>query len=282
MPAKRNNADHQSVAMALAAEEGRIADGLALLNDGTERAGCSWDTDLTVPKLNLAAVAHDPVAGRAAFEQFVSGPALADNWYTLGEVLQAVASSLDLGIPAEEIRTRMIDTFLTGHPARAELVENAEGLLALAEGDFSRAAERLRATLSMARECLPRFIEGSLHLSLATALLALGDRSGALAATHASIETLAKWPGWRRDRAEAMLARLEGTAVRPIGDLTARESEVAALIAEGLTNGQLAERLFISPKTAAVHVSNILAKLSLSSRTEIAAWSIRRDLPAAV
>ena len=69
--------------------------------------------------------------------------------------------------------------------------------------------------------------------------------------------------------------------MRPVGDLTARESEVAALIAEGLTNGQLAERLFISPKTAAVHVSNILAKLGLSSRTEIAAWSIRRELPVA-
>ena len=61
-------------------------------------------------------------------------------------------------------------------------------------------------------------------------------------------------------------------------DLTARETEVASLIAEGLTNAQLADRLFISPKTAAVHVSNILGKLVLSSRTEIAAWSIRREL----
>jgi DNA-binding CsgD family transcriptional regulator len=44
---------------------------------------------------------------------------------------------------------------------------------------------------------------------------------------------------------------------------------VAALVANGLTNGQLADRLFISPKTAAVHVSNILAKLGLSTRAEI-------------
>ena len=78
-----------------------------------------------------------------------------------------------------------------------------------------------------------------------------------------------------------MVGRLEGSTVRAVGDLTARESEVAALIADGLTNSQLAERLFISPKTAAVHVSNILAKLGLSSRTEIAAWAIRRELPAA-
>jgi DNA-binding NarL/FixJ family response regulator len=50
------------------------------------------------------------------------------------------------------------------------------------------------------------------------------------------------------------------------------------LIAEGLTNGQLAERLYISPKTAAVHVSNILMKLGLSSRVEIAAWAVRHEL----
>ncbi|MBA3398600.1 MAG: response regulator transcription factor [Acidimicrobiia bacterium] len=47
------------------------------------------------------------------------------------------------------------------------------------------------------------------------------------------------------------------------------------LLSEGLTNGQLAERLYISPKTAAVHVSNILAKLDLSGRAEIAAWAVR-------
>ena len=57
-----------------------------------------------------------------------------------------------------------------------------------------------------------------------------------------------------------------GGSARADGELTAREREVAALLADGLTNGQLAERLFISPKTAAVHVSNILAKLGLSSR----------------
>ena len=72
--------------------------------------------------------------------------------------------------------------------------------------------------------------------------------------------------------------RLEGASTRPDGELTGREREVAALLADGLTNGQLAERLFISPKTAAVHVSNILAKLGLSSRAEIAAWAVRHGV----
>ena len=54
--------------------------------------------------------------------------------------------------------------------------------------------------------------------------------------------------------------------------------EVVALLAEGLTNGEIATRLFISPKTASVHVSNILAKLSMTSRAEIAAYAVRAGL----
>ena len=53
---------------------------------------------------------------------------------------------------------------------------------------------------------------------------------------------------------------------------------MAALLAEGLSNAGLAERLYISPRTAAVHVSNILAKLGMASRTEVAAWAAREGL----
>jgi DNA-binding CsgD family transcriptional regulator len=51
--------------------------------------------------------------------------------------------------------------------------------------------------------------------------------------------------------------------------LTPREREVALLVASGLTNAELARRLYISPKTAAVHVSNILRKLDVASRTAV-------------
>ena len=282
-PAKKNSADYRSAAIALAAEEGRVADGFAVMEVDGGRLACTWEhSDLTIAQLSLAAVARDPQLGRIAFDQFVSGISPSDNWFAQSIIVQAVAAAIDLGIPTSEIRDRLLGEFLADHSARDELRDAAEGLLLLAENDPEAAIPALRATIADARERLPRFVEGSLHLSLATALLARGDRTGALDATRTSIDTLATWPGWRRDRADAMLARLEGTHFRPIGDLTARESEVASLIAEGLTNGQLAERLFISPKTAAVHVSNILAKLNLSSRTEIAAWSIRRELPSAI
>ena len=66
------------------------------------------------------------------------------------------------------------------------------------------------------------------------------------------------------------------TAARenPAG-LTAREMEVLELVAEGLRNSQIAERLVISEKTAGHHVSAILRKLGVSSRTEASATAAR-------
>ena len=126
--------------------------------------------------------------------------------------------------------------------------------------------------------CLAKPVIGTLRTALAEALLGAGDRAGALVAIRRVLDDdLGRWPGVRKDRAEALARRLQGASTRVDGELTAREREVAALLADGLTNGQLAERLFISPKTAAVHVSNILAKLGLSTRAEIAAWAVRHD-----
>ncbi len=62
---------------------------------------------------------------------------------------------------------------------------------------------------------------------------------------------------------------------RPFG-LTARESEVLALVAAGLSNQEIADRLFISPKTASVHISNIYDKLGVTSR--VAAAGLAHDL----
>lgn len=148
----------------------------------------------------------------------------------------------------------------------------------MAEGDHAAAAVAIAEVLEQPDPMLYVPSIGSLRTVQASAMLAAGDRAGALTVGRQAVADLKGWPGWRRDRAEALVRRLEGSGARADGELTAREREVAALIAEGLTNSVLAERLFISPKTAAVHVSNILMKLGLSSRAEVAAWAVRHGV----
>ena len=79
--------------------------------------------------------------------------------------------------------------------------------------------------------------------------------------------------------ASPLLAELGSRAApEPSAVLTPRESEVLALVSAGRSNGEIAAQLFISTKTASVHVSNILAKLGAAGRTEAAAIARRRGL----
>lgn len=84
----------------------------------------------------------------------------------------------------------------------------------------------------------------------------------------------------KSDEAAALARELgDRSRVGPknLGTLTRREEEVLRLVAQGLTNAEIAERLYISPKTAGNHVSNILTKLNLRSRVEAAAYAHRVD-----
>ena len=86
----------------------------------------------------------------------------------------------------------------------------------------------------------------------------------------------------QRDRAVVGAPALASSAVQHadigaerLSSLSAREREVLGLVAQGLTNREIAERLFISPVTARNHVSRILTKLGLENRTQAAAWLTR-------
>lgn len=126
-----------------------------------------------------------------------------------------------------------------------------------------------------------------LHYSrfrLAEVLVAAGERDEASSMVQLII---AEAPGhgcalvarWARELAARAGMTLADSEVPPrrtregsgVSALTARELQVLALVAEGLTNPQIGERLFISPKTASVHVSAILAKIGAANRAEAAA-----------
>jgi DNA-binding CsgD family transcriptional regulator len=132
----------------------------------------------------------------------------------------------------------------------------------------------------------------------AEALLARrGDRDRAgrlLRQAHAATVSLGAEPLRREAERLARLGRIQlaptaaGGRTAPAAPgadgadlgLTARELEVLRLVAEGCSNRQVAEALFISAKTASVHVSNILAKLGVASRVEAAAVAHRLGLVA--
>ena len=105
--------------------------------------------------------------------------------------------------------------------------------------------------------------------ALEHARLVLGDASFAAESSVGQTLTLD----------EAVLEAFKATHVEPTasasdGPLTPRQHEVASLIARGSTNGQIAERLVVSPHTVERHVENILDRLRLSSRIEVAVWMV--------
>ncbi|MEV4562798.1 AAA family ATPase [Nonomuraea sp. NPDC049419] len=119
---------------------------------------------------------------------------------------------------------------------------------------------------------------------LAEALLAAGERDAAHTEWEQAREAAGKLRAVPLESAlldfgrRARFGSSGGQTSAPQGELTAREAEVLRLVAEGLTNREVAERLFIAQKTVSVHVSNILGKLGVSTRTQAAATARRLGL----
>jgi DNA-binding CsgD family transcriptional regulator len=166
------------------------------------------------------------------------------------------------------------------HPQALALTERATGLVAAAEGDPGLAASRLRrAAAEFDRLELPFYGPGR-GSSLPGPYASLIRRSQW--SRQAGLST--DWSSWapivmrpRRPRCYAALASLpDPDSVRP-ACCRSGEREVLALVKRGLTNPEIAAELFISPKTAAHHVSRILAKLNLRSRAEAAAFAAAVD-----
>ena len=174
---------------------------------------------------------------------------------------------------------RAIERQVGTEPLRA-CGELADGMLAAGGGDH----ERARASLE---DAVDRFeANGGSHraaearIELAASLVALGRREEAereASAAHGRLRELgARVEAERASRlVEACASRAGGL---PFPELTPREREVLSLLAEGLTNRQIAERLVVSEHTVHRHVTNMLRKLELPSRTAAAALAARSGL----
>jgi DNA-binding CsgD family transcriptional regulator len=151
-----------------------------------------------------------------------------------------------------------------GRVASAAAEEDAVNILQQAVNGFARLG--LRLEVAQAR------------LELARALAAQAPPTAIETARHAHNELEALGASREADAAAALMRSLgaRGRAgPRSLGSLSRRETEVLRLLGEGLSNREIADRLFISPKTAEHHVSRIYAKLGLRSRGEAAGYAVR-------
>ena len=150
-----------------------------------------------------------------------------------------------------------------GTPAARSSADASEGVLAAAAGEHERALRLLEDAVAGYESCGAPFEAAEARVELAGTLAALGrdDRSRSEVAT-----------------AEATLRRLGALPATPAGGVTPREQEVLALLAEGLTNRQIADRLVLSEHTVHRHVTNILRKLDLPSRAAAAAHAVRSGI----
>jgi DNA-binding CsgD family transcriptional regulator len=159
------------------------------------------------------------------------------------------------------------------------------GQLDSADRRFADAEVHLDVSLALADACAAPFERALTLLVLAELRAAQGRVAEArelLAEARSICEPLAARP--TLERIEALEHRLTAAAPpRPQGDtfpggLTAREIEVLRLVAEGLTDAEAAERLFISPRTVGQHLRSVYNKLGVSSRTAAAILAKERNI----
>jgi DNA-binding CsgD family transcriptional regulator len=153
---------------------------------------------------------------------------------------------------------------------------HADALLRLAAGSLSAAREGLERAVRGWDERGRAWETSWARLDLAHCLIRMnrhGDAAAVLANVRAAAEALASEPLLARADELTRAGRGRGLEDEPWRPLTIREFEVARLIAEGHTNAEIAEKLTIAPKTASAHVEHILAKLGVTRRAEIAAWT---------
>jgi len=165
-------------------------------------------------------------------------------------------------------------------PLRAA-ADLAEGLLAAAGGEHDRARALLEDAVDRFERSGGRFDAAQARLELATSLLVLGRTDMARIEAGVALDCMRELGAVvEAQRAQRIFAASvgSGSGHSPLTDITPREREVLGLLAKGLTNRQIADRLVVSEHTVHRHVTNILRKLALPSRTAAAAHAVRCGL----
>jgi DNA-binding NarL/FixJ family response regulator len=235
--------------------------------------------------------------------QSIPGPGLAQLRLAQGEVDAAIAAIRRLAEETQQPtpRARVLDAYVeialvakdmgSARAARDELKEiagrcgiaflhalshRASGAVLLAEGDARSASAELKHSLAMWQELQAPYEASRVRLQIAEACRQLGDEENALLELTAARETFQQLGALvELSRAEARMAKDQRQARNPLTD---REVQVLKLVASGLTNRAIAEKLSISEKTVARHLSNIFTKLDLYSRTAAAAYAYDHNL----
>ncbi|WP_281258294.1 helix-turn-helix transcriptional regulator [Actinomadura mexicana] len=233
---------------------------------------------------NIAFAEGRPEAALAALDPVLEHTGMPDDArYAWPALIVGAAACGELGGAAEDRLRRLEERaagLVTSGPLQHAHCLTFSAELARARGILDRAAWEEAAA---AWEALGNPYHRARALSrTAEAALAAGDHEAATAALHTAA-ALAGGLDARplAERVADLLRRTRmprrGEASAPLG-LTPREFEVLRLVAEGRSNRDIAEALFISVKTASVHVSNILGKLEVASRGEAAATAHRLAL----
>jgi DNA-binding CsgD family transcriptional regulator/tetratricopeptide (TPR) repeat protein len=193
-------------------------------------------------------------------------PAQVEILLAAGDVRAARSAAAELGEIAEAY----------GTPALRAHADHARGAVLLAEGDAGGALGALRESWRAWRELEAPYEAARVRVSIGLGCRALGDEEAAameIEAARAEFVRLGAAPDVAR------LASLAGTPAAPeTHGLTPRELEVLRLLATGRTNHAIAEDLVLAEKTVHRHVSNIFAKLGVSSRAGATAYAYQHRM----
>ncbi len=213
--------------------------------------------------LEVVGEAQDGAEALAAVEALHPDVVVMD---LLMPVMDGIAATAEIKARYPGVEVVALTSFVDEDRVTAAIEAGASGFL-LKDAEADDLAAAIRAAVA-----------GEVHLDPAIAgIVARGlrDRSGP---GTKSANARGPQPGGPAGAGEGAVPRGRGSARASLATLTGRERDVLSGVARGLSNREIAEELGIAERTARTHVSNILAKLGLASRTQAALFAVQHGL----